>query len=40
LRETTDSEDYFALVAAQRRALSRVAVDMAAQIRQLPVRQK
>ncbi len=35
LRETTDSEDYVALVAAQRRVVSQVAVEMAAQIRRL-----
>ncbi len=34
LRETTDSDDYVALVAAQRRALARVAADIAARIRQ------
>lgn len=34
LREATISEDYVALVAAQRRALSRVAVDIAERIRQ------
>jgi uncharacterized lipoprotein YmbA len=34
LRETTTGEDYVALVAAQRRALSRVAVDIAERIRQ------
>ncbi len=34
LREATTGEDYVALVAAQRRALSRVAVDIAERIRQ------
>lgn len=38
LRDTTDSEDYVALVAAQRRALSQVAIEMAEQIHRLTTR--
>lgn len=34
LSEAADGDDYVALVAAQRRALSRVAIDLAEQIRQ------
>jgi uncharacterized lipoprotein YmbA len=34
LSEAVDGDDYVALVAAQRRALSRVAIDLAEQIRQ------